>query len=597
MGNLLIKIKNSNTVVNLSPFNNLSGDINWGDDITDQNKSHTYSDPGTYSIFANFEEVDKILDNFTINGLQYIDFQDFENLTEIGDNFLSGSEIKFLDLSKITPNNIGDNFVNNCTLLETILLADYVPDLKSWGSNIGPLKIFSSIKSYEQYRKKELWNTGINPTRELILLDFTYDDNVSQSLVESISFRNNKFIENNLIDLSINPTLSSAINNNSIKVYDEIPYIVDESTRYSYKDEESIKKTFFIYLYTYFFKDNPNSDIYNTYIYMYPRILQALKRIQKNDSTFLEVKQFDNETEYYNSQGDTPLEEIIDNNTQRYLISDVLSNEENIKVLKFDTSIEDTKEFIDESNMINIDESIKYNAYKFSNNVLYLQDRVNVDSLSDGDKVNVFLLEDGKIIQSEIKGIINKNSNLILINYDNGNYSRSLENDIYYTHNNVIYPVHFRGYIMFGLLNELNNTNAPYSGEIDNGMTIDIKASGLCKNLIIYDYDYNEEIRDREHIKINTEYFSELIDENGQHLEANIIENDEIIIKTSKGEKSAYLIRRGRTYNILKYIDRSSSWLTVKQGDNLFFAVADKDLGTVFNIKIKLKYNELYEGV
>lgn len=164
----------------------------------------------------------------------------------------------------------------------------------------------------------------------------------------------------------------------------------------------------------------------------------------------------------------------------------------------------------------------------------------------------------------------------------------------YYDENNNVVgeyedPPYFRGTIVFGIINNENATNALYEGDISTGFDIEIKARGTCKNLIIYDLDINQELGRREYIKINTDKFPE----------GKIIAGDYILIRTKQGVKSAILERHGETIDIMKYLDRTSSWLQIHKGDNYFYADADQGEGngSIYNVKINLVWNDLYEGV
>lgn len=152
-------------------------------------------------------------------------------------------------------------------------------------------------------------------------------------------------------------------------------------------------------------------------------------------------------------------------------------------------------------------------------------------------------------------------------------------------------PPYCRGYIVFGKIDNLNLTNFEYTGDIETGMTIEIRVKGICKNIKIYDADsdLSEKLKRPEWIKINTDKLPE----------GKLMRGDYITINTTTGEKSAFLERDGEKIDILKYIDRTSSWLTLRKGQNLFYATADEgeNNGSIYNVEIILYVNNKYEGV
>lgn len=70
--------------------------------------------------------------------------------------------------------------------------------------------------------------------------------------------------------------------------------------------------------------------------------------------------------------------------------------------------------------------------------------------------------------------------------------------------------------------------------------------------------------------------------------------NDEIVICTEKGKKSAKYIRNNKEYNIIDFLSGDSDWLTLVKGDNEFiFGVTSGMRG----LRIKIENKVLYEGV
>lgn len=120
-----------------------------------------------------------------------------------------------------------------------------------------------------------------------------------------------------------------------------------------------------------------------------------------------------------------------------------------------------------------------------------------------------------------------------------------------------------------------------YSGDADIGMVIRVYATGIVKNLSIYN------VVTREFIRIDTGKLETLT---GQ----GMIQGDEITISTVKGDKYISLLRGGKTYNILNCLDRESTWLTLSHGDNIIAYTAE-DGGS--NLQFRIENRIVYEGV
>lgn len=110
------------------------------------------------------------------------------------------------------------------------------------------------------------------------------------------------------------------------------------------------------------------------------------------------------------------------------------------------------------------------------------------------------------------------------------------------------------------------------SGDIETGAIIELFAIGTVVNPIIYD------VLKRTHIKLNF----------------TMQQSDKIVINTNVGEKSIVLIRDGVTTNALGYMERSSEWLTLESGDNVF--TYDCESGGN-NLQISFITSLLYSGV
>lgn len=120
-----------------------------------------------------------------------------------------------------------------------------------------------------------------------------------------------------------------------------------------------------------------------------------------------------------------------------------------------------------------------------------------------------------------------------------------------------------------------------YEGDSEIGVIIRIHAVGEVKNLVIHD------LGKRETMRIDTDKLATITG-------SGIIDRDDIIISTLKGDKYITLIREGVEYNILNCLDKGTAWFTLTAGDNLFAFAADEG---VTNLQFQIENQIIYEGV
>lgn len=120
-----------------------------------------------------------------------------------------------------------------------------------------------------------------------------------------------------------------------------------------------------------------------------------------------------------------------------------------------------------------------------------------------------------------------------------------------------------------------------YKGDVETGIKITIHAIGPATNVSIYN------VTTREVMRINTDRLKALTG-------SEIIASDDIIIDTTRGQKSAILIRNGVETNILNCIDRDSDWFELSKGDNILAYSAE--FGNEF-LQFKVENKLVYEGV
>lgn len=133
----------------------------------------------------------------------------------------------------------------------------------------------------------------------------------------------------------------------------------------------------------------------------------------------------------------------------------------------------------------------------------------------------------------------------------------------------------------FGSIQEKREQNIFYTGDAEVGMSFIMHALGEVGDVIIYN------VRTREQMRILE---SRLVALTGEKLH----KGDTITITTGKGEKGITLLRDGDTYNILNVLDKGTTWLTLKKGDNLLAYSAS--YGAEF-LEFKIENRVIYEGV
>lgn len=135
--------------------------------------------------------------------------------------------------------------------------------------------------------------------------------------------------------------------------------------------------------------------------------------------------------------------------------------------------------------------------------------------------------------------------------------------------------------LVFGEIQIKTEGVITYYGDAEIGVTIYIHAIGPANNINIYNTET------REVMKIDTGKLQKLTGK-------GIVASDDIVINTSKGDKSITLIREGVSYNILNCLDKNTDWFTLVKGDNIFAFTADSG---VTNLQFRIENKVIYEGV
>lgn len=110
------------------------------------------------------------------------------------------------------------------------------------------------------------------------------------------------------------------------------------------------------------------------------------------------------------------------------------------------------------------------------------------------------------------------------------------------------------------------------TGDVETGAIITLSATGTVENPVIYN------VFTRNRIALNF----------------TMQPSDVIVINTNPGQKSINLIRGGLTTNILGYMTKDSTWLTLQSGDNVFTYSTDSGEA---NLSVVFSTTLLYSGV
>ena len=135
--------------------------------------------------------------------------------------------------------------------------------------------------------------------------------------------------------------------------------------------------------------------------------------------------------------------------------------------------------------------------------------------------------------------------------------------------------------LIFGEIQIKTEGVITYHGDSEIGVVIYIHAIGPATNINIYNTET------REVMMINTTKLEKLTGK-------GLVASDDIIINTTKGEKSITLVREGASYNILNCLDKNTDWFTLSKGDNIFAFTAETG---VTNLQFRIENQVIYEGV
>lgn len=135
--------------------------------------------------------------------------------------------------------------------------------------------------------------------------------------------------------------------------------------------------------------------------------------------------------------------------------------------------------------------------------------------------------------------------------------------------------------LIMGEIQNKTENFVTYHGDAEVGITIRIHALGDVSNVVIYN------VGTRELMQINTAKLEALTG-------SGIVTSDDIIITTSKGNKSITLVRAGESFNLLNCLNKNTDWFSLAKGDNIFAFTAESG---VTNLQFQIENKVIYEGV
>lgn len=137
-------------------------------------------------------------------------------------------------------------------------------------------------------------------------------------------------------------------------------------------------------------------------------------------------------------------------------------------------------------------------------------------------------------------------------------------------------------YIEFGVLDSTAIHNVLYLGDAPVGLVITIHVIGNVGGIITI-----INATSSESMSLSVDKIEALIDD-------ALVDGDDIIVSTIRGNKTIRLFHNGRYYNVLGSLAIGSDWLQLFRGDNLLSYSATEGFE---NLRFTFKNDVLYEGV
>lgn len=133
----------------------------------------------------------------------------------------------------------------------------------------------------------------------------------------------------------------------------------------------------------------------------------------------------------------------------------------------------------------------------------------------------------------------------------------------------------------FGRIKHYTDQNIVYEGDSETGVVVKMHAIGDVKNITIY------KVETREIIRINSQKIEALTG-------SGLVQGDELVLSTIRPSPYIYLLRGGKSINILNAVNKDAKWFQLTKGNNIFAYSAEEGIS---NLEFVLEYNILYSGV
>lgn len=148
-----------------------------------------------------------------------------------------------------------------------------------------------------------------------------------------------------------------------------------------------------------------------------------------------------------------------------------------------------------------------------------------------------------------------------------------------FCNNDPVEPMLTVGEIIFNV-----GQNVYYKGDAECGVILNIHAIGTVKPMTIINNNSLEQM------VINTSKIGAIT--GGENY---LISGDDLVVSSMSGNVYCRLIRGGVTYNALSCIPKTSDWLHLYRGDNIFSYEAEDE--TTTNVLVSIDGYNLYTGV
>lgn len=135
--------------------------------------------------------------------------------------------------------------------------------------------------------------------------------------------------------------------------------------------------------------------------------------------------------------------------------------------------------------------------------------------------------------------------------------------------------------IEFGRIENKTDNVITYDGDLETGILMRMHAIGEVGDITIYN------VGTRERMGISASRIQEITG-------TGIVNGDDIIVSTIRGDKYVTLLREGVYTNILNALDRDSRWFQLSKGDNIFAYITT--FGPEY-LQFSMEYRIVYEGV